>query len=258
MSLRMISAQIETAAQLSKYKKNIETVKKMDLALSILYPTPQIGPYIVHPKFNENSTKFLNNIANFEGSKPGTIAFGDSILAMYRERWRSIPELFDFAVGGFWSHHMLNMAQIIKPALDSKGIMPANIVIGSLGGNPLLLHQEINSVIQKSYECLDTLRSMWPYARLIVYGLPPTIATYATLHSLEFETALYKWVVQDKGASVFIPMQKGFAGKWGIFPKTSMTADGVHLSPVGMVLLDNRIEKAKKATIKTMVDYSGE
>ncbi len=250
----MLCARIETAFMMPKYEKMRKEVQKVDLAMNLLYKEPQVGPYVPHAKFEERLQQYSKNILELKNNQLiDCIAFGDSIIDGYRNRWEAVEDKMNFALWGMWSHHMKQMACAVKPLFDAKRIIPKNIIIGTLGGNPLLVHQEINSVIQQATETLGTLRGMWPASRIIVYGLPPVIATYATLHSLEFEKGVYNWVLNDIN-SVFIPMQKGFAGKWGIFPKTYMTSDGVHLSPVGQILLDERFIKGKTAIPKSIID----
>jgi len=255
MSTRLIGAYIETAINSSKYKKALQLAKQMDASLNVLYPIPMVGPYPEHKTFQTRAEGFAKDILNYNGPRDHlAINYGDSIVDMWRTRFKSID--IPMSVGGFHHYHMLHMAQVMKPFLDAKKLYPKYIMIGTLGGNPLLQHQELNNVITKSYECLDGLRTMYPatYTKLIVYGLPPVVATYATLLSISYEEALYRWVLKDAN-SVFIPMFKRFAGKWGLMPQTYMTADGVHLSPVGQVLLDERFEVAKTAIPKSIVDY---
>jgi len=251
MSARLMGAYVETAFLKGKYNDEMKKVKEMD-KLMTLTMKPMVGPYLDHPSFETRARGFVKDILAYEGPKDNlSINFGDSIVDMWHDRWQSIN--LPFSVGGFHHFHMLKMAMTLKPVLDAKKLNPKYIMIGTLGGNPLLQWQEINSVIAKSIECLDGLRIMWPQAKLIVYGLPPVVTMYATAHSLEFEAAIYKWVVKDSN-SVFLPMFKGFAGKWGLMPKSWVTAEGVHLSPVGQVLLDDNFETAKKAVPKSIVD----
>lgn len=253
VSARLACAYVETAFQIPTYAKNIAKVKKMDALMNLMQPA--VGPYLEHPNFVARAQGFIKEIYEYKGdTKNLTINFGDSLVDMYRTRFQSLDLVF--SVGGFHHYHMLHMAQVLKPCLSTNKLTPKYITIGTLAGNPLLQHQEIKSVVAKSIEALDGVRALYPdpSIRFIVYGLPPVVATYATLHSLTVETALYKWVVNDANA-VFIPMFKSFAGKFDIYPKTYGTADGVHLSPVGMVLLDERFEVAKTAIPRTIVDY---
>jgi len=251
ISARLAAAYIETAFNIPTYAKSIKEVKKMDLLLSAL--PPQIGPYSPHKDFVKRATQFAQEIAQYKGHTAElAINFGDSLVDMYRTRFQSID--IAMSVGGMHHFHMLQMAKTMKPILDIKKLYPKYIMIGTLGGNPLLQHQEINTVVAKSIECLNGLRTMWPAAKLIVYGLPPVVSLYATAHSLKFEASIYGWILKDNN-SVFIPMFKSFAGKFNLYPKTYGTADGIHLTPVGMVMLDERFEKAKSAIPKSMVDY---
>jgi hypothetical protein len=254
-SARLIGAYIETAFLRKEYKEKKKAAVEADRIISIAIKEPMVGPYIDHPAFQTRAKEFANDILQYSGPKADlAINYGDSIVDMWHERWKSID--IPMSVGGFHHHHMLQMAKTMKPFLDQKKLQPKYIMIGTLGGNPLLQHQEINSVVAKSIECLNGLRAMYPanYTRLIVYGLPPVIAMYATACSFKFEAEILKWVVNDDNA-VFLPMFKSFAGTWGIMPKTYVSAEGVHLSPVGQVLLDERFEVAKTARPKSMVDY---
>lgn len=254
MSARLMGAYIETAFLKSKYNKEYKQVQELDLVLSMM--KPRVGPYTEHKDFLKRAQGFVKEIADYSGPTSSlTINYGDSIVDMWRDRWQSHDLVF--SVGGMHHYHMLHMAQVLKPVMDAKKLYPKFVTIGTLGGNPLLQHQEISSVIAKSIECLNGLRALYPasFTKLIVYGLPPVTAIYASAHSFNFEQKIYQWVVNDSNA-VFIPMFKQFGtGFLGLTPKSWVTAEGIHLSPVGQVLLDERFEYAKSAKPKSIVDY---
>ena len=111
------------------------------------------------------------------------------------------------------------------------------VVSGCYGGNPLLQKQPLDYTIQKSIEALNEVRKHYPWQRMIVYGLPPTVSIHVGLNHQQFDGAMYEWVFKDINA-VFLPLQKKFT-KLFIWPKAVMTMDGVHLSPQGKEVFDN-------------------
>ena len=184
-----------------------------------------------------------------------TIAFGDSLLDLTRKKLHAVPAAMNFAISGSWAHHMARMASDIRPLLERADIYPSikYVVVGSLGGNPLLMRQPVERTIEKSMDALDAIRRLYPDARIIVFGIPPTISMYVNTNAPAFEAALYRWVFADRDA-VMLPLQRQFAGSLGLFPKAVMSVDGVHFSAQGASEFDRLIEKAKRARAKSIID----
>ena len=195
---------------------------------------PRVGPYDNHPF---HSTRVLSYAATFDAE---TIAFGDSIMDFARDDLDEID--LNMAVAGSWSHHMLRMAADVGVKRNVR-----YVVVGTLAGNPLLNHQEVTSVKEQALRALNGIRVLYPFAKFIVHGLPPIYDIYATIHSLDVESAIAHWCIIDQNAT-FLPLQKRFAGQWGVFPKTEMSSDGVHLTRLGALELNELIGRAKKSS----------
>lgn len=243
---------LQTKRYEREYRKNMRKAVLLELYLSQTKPDPGI--------WTKESPVHRDRLAGFTAGLPSapkgdTIAFGDSLIDLTRNRLRSVPGRLNFAISGSWANHMAQMASDIRPALERSGIYRsvAYVVVGSLGGNPLLMRQPVDRTIEESRKALDTIRRLYPGARIIVFGIPPTISMYVNRNALSFEAALYRWVLADRDA-VLLPLQQRFAGPLGLFPKAIMSVDGVHFSAQGAVELDRLIEKAKHAPPKSLID----
>jgi hypothetical protein len=243
---------LQTKTYEREYRRNVRKSVLLDFYLSRMKPDPGIWKK-ESPAHRERLKGFT---AGLNGAPKGdTIAFGDSLIDLTRNRLRSVPSRLNFAISGSWANHMAQMAADIRPALERAGIYGSvkYVIVGSLGGNPLLMRQPVDRTIEESHKALDAIRRLYPGARIIVFGIPPTISMYVNKNALFFEAALYRWVLADRDA-VLLPLQKRFAGPLGLFPKAVMSVDGVHLSSQGAVEFDRLLEKAKKASPKSLVD----
>lgn len=215
---------------------------------------PPIGPYVEHPLHKQRLIQYAKNVQEVKASDIDTIAFGDSLIDIPRNDWTQINEKVNFAISGSWANHMQQMAVEISPILKMKGIEPKNVIIGTLGGNPLLAYQNVDATISISINCLDKIRELFPSAKIIVYGLPPVYNAWATKYSLKFEGKMYEWVNKDVNA-VFIPIFSNFgSGVLYSTPNIQNSSDGVHLSNTGVVKLDKLFKRAKSATPKSIID----
>jgi len=182
-----------------------------------------------------------------------TWGIGDSILAQAKNRIDSIDYRLNHALGGMWAHHMLRLVNDMAPIFKKYNFIPKNIVVGTPDGNGILMHQEINSVNEQCIILLNRIRELYPNARIIVYGLPLTIVSYAIMNYTSYEKNLISWVWNDTN-SVFIPLIKNFVEKNHILPKANMSSDGVHLTPTGQIMFGNLIEKGKSGDPRRFIN----
>jgi lysophospholipase L1-like esterase len=243
---------IKTKMYERQYRRNMRNSAMLDVVLSRMKPDP--GLWKRDSPAHQARLKLYTE--NLRGAPRGdTIAFGDSLLDLTRKKLQSVPDRLNFSISGSWAHHMARMAADIRPALERAGISISvrYVVVGSLGGNPLLLRQPVDVTITHSLAALDAVRRLYPSARIIVYGIPPTVSTYVNTNAIPFEAALYRWVRADRDA-VLLPLQRKFAGWLGLYPKAVMSVDGVHFSSKGALEFDRLIEKGKRALAGSIVD----
>jgi hypothetical protein len=235
-----------------EYRRSMRNATMIDVMLSRLKISPE-NWNVESPAHRERLTLYARNLRNARGGD--TIAFGDSLLDLPRNKLRSVPARLNFSICGSWANHMSQMAADIRPALKEAGIYDSvkYVVVGSLGGNPLLMRQPVEQTITHSLAALDSIRRLYPAARIIVYGIPPTTSLYVNMNALPFEAALCKWVLADRD-SVLLPLQRKFAGWLGLYPKAVMSVDGIHFSSQGIIEFDGLIEEGKRAPAKSIVD----
>ncbi|HRZ18450.1 MAG TPA: hypothetical protein P5136_00095 [Methanofastidiosum sp.] len=254
-----IAALIETALNGKKYQEEKDKLRLMDLAMWKMFPTPQVGPYVDHPGYSEHIKECQKNFIDYatksmKYDSDRTIGFGDSILAQAKDRIKTVidPRL-NFSLGGMWAHHMLKNINDMVPLFLSYGFMPKKIVIGTPNGNAILVHQEINSVNEQSLIVLNRLRQLFPTSRIIIYGIPMTIVSYAIQNFAAYDTALFKWMMSDIN-SVMLPLIKGFVENYHILPKADMNSDGVHMTPKGQVFFGELIEHGKMGAPRRLIN----
>ena len=243
---------IKTKMYEREYRRNMRNSAMLDAILSRMKPDPGLWNREI-PAHQARLRGFIGSLRNAPGGD--TIAFGDSLLDRTRKKLRSVPDRLNFSISGSWANHMARMAADMRPVLARTGIADSvrYVVVGSLGGNPLLMRQPVDMTITHSLAALDAIRRLYPSARLIVFGIPPTVSTYVNTRAVTFEAALYRWVRADRDA-VLLPLQRKFAGWLGLYPKAVMSVDGVHFSAKGALEFDRLIEKGKRAQSGSIVD----
>lgn len=246
-----VIADIETWINRKTYEKQTQQTLLLDKKMDDFVPDPRMWE-TPHSEFSTNMTNFQQWVMNTRTTKNGIAVFGDSLIAGCRGYLDYIPDKRNFAIGGSWANHMADVYRQILPLMYQLNCAPSIVVIGTLGGNPLLQRQPVDVTITHSIAVLDELRGMVPSARIIVYGIPPTVSSYVTKNAGAFEKALYQWVLKDK-RSVFLPLQSKFS-KWVIFPKAIMTADGVHFTPTAKWEFDQLLGKALTAPFGSIID----
>ncbi|HOT46163.1 MAG TPA: hypothetical protein PLM53_15740 [Spirochaetota bacterium] len=243
---------IKTKMYERQYRRNMRNSAVLDAVLSRMKPDPGLWNK-ESPAHRERLSRYIGDLR--DAPRGDTIAFGDSLLDLTRTKLHSVPDRLNFSISGSWAHHMARMAADMRPALERAGIINSvrYVVVGSLGGNPLLMRQPADVTITHSLAALDAVRRLYPSARIIVFGIPPTVSTYVNITAVSFEAALYRWVRADRDA-VLLPLQRKFAGWLGLYPKAVMSVDGVHFSGQGSLEFDRLIENGKRAPAGSIVD----
>lgn len=215
--------------------------------------SPHYNSYPLRPDYSSFLDKYKHNIESID--RPvDTIAYGDSILDFTRDKLTAIDNKLNFAVAGFGSPNMVKMALDLDDILTKHLIKNQikYVVLGCFGGNPLLSHQDFELVKHEAKSAFLKLRTLYPTAKFIVYGLPPVYDIYATINAPTFELFMIDLAIKD-GNAIFLPLQKKFAGLFGIFPKIEYSNDTVHLTGSGIIRFDELLNQAKKSNL-TMLD----
>lgn len=223
---------IESYLHRKEYEKNIQKSVIQSAVSRLLsssysqnyYPTTEHPLHTIRLAQNRALVKTWNK------EKDLSINFGDSLTDMAREQLLRFHNGI-FSISGSWAHHMkamiLDMKEILSPFKIS------NVSIGCLGGNPLLVYQDYDRVLQESLEALDTCRSTFPNSRIIVYGLPPVFNTHVLENTYQFDSQLEVWCKKDIDAR-FLNLKAHFGKGFGkLFPSCEYSADGVHFNPRG-------------------------
>jgi hypothetical protein len=196
-----------------------------------------------HPFHDDRLRVFKGLINSWKQKSEININFGDSLTDLSRKQVERVHDGV-FSISGSWAHHMTQMVNDLSSDLSKFKVR--NISIGCLGGNPMLVYQNFDEIVKDSIECLNTIRSKFKDARIIVYGIPPVYNIYATTHSYEFDLELLKWVSMDKDAQ-FISLKNHFGQGWAkLFPDVEYSSDGVHFNPIGGARFTELIKKAQK------------
>jgi hypothetical protein len=193
-----------------------------------------------HPFHYRRVEEFTKQIKYWKKDKPVTINFGDSLTDLSRTQMARVHNGI-FSISGSWAHHMEQMATDLSDVLNSN-VKVMNVSVGCLGGNPLLGYQNFDEVVSDSLKCLNTIRQLYPKARIVVYGLPPAFNIHVLRNTWDFDLRLLEWVSLDKNAR-FISLKELFGRGWGkLFPTTRYSSDGVHFNPEGAARFSANLE----------------
>ena len=114
-------------------------------------------------------------------------------------------------------------------------------------------YQDYNSVKQETETAFRSFRTLFPNARLIVYGPPPVYDPYVNLFIEDYEKFLYSLVLGDTN-SVYLHLRSKFSNHSGVYPDKKYSSDGVHLTKDGIQILDRMIQRAKTTSLKLILD----
>lgn len=212
------------------YEKAVELSKIGALWVHQNISSLKMEPLTKHFAHDERVTQNKALITTWKPGQNVTINFGDSLSDFTR------PQLADshdgiFSIGGSWANHMEQMAIDLHD--DLKKVNVKNITIGCLGGNPMLVYYDYQTIYNSSIKCLNTVRKLYPTSRIIVYGIPPLYNIYATENCTNFDLSLKTWTLSDSNAK-FLSLKEHFGtGFARFFPTSKWSADGVHFNESG-------------------------
>lgn len=241
-----ISAKFNTTLHKKEYEKNLKLAQAGSLISHMLFgsktePTKNFE----HPLHKKSFEVFKNIANNLPTNKGLTINFGDSLTDLSR---KYLSDEIDgiFSISGSWSNHMAQMAREIRPYLVGKVV--DYVTVGTLGGNPLLIYEEFNHVVDEAYKALNEIRTLYSGQKMIVYGLPPVFNINATLKSYDFCIKMLEWCVKNGAVYVDLHKQMG-SGFLNLFPTVQWSSDGVHFTPSGARKFAKLINRAKNSIV---------
>lgn len=229
-------------ASFSQWKERKEASKAREasrlaaVGMGMNPPLTMEGPLLPHPKEKEhidNCRKKIGRRKYFD-----IIVFSDSLAVFAQDELDWIEPRNNFGLPGSWSHHILSVAETLRPKIRQVSC----ILTGCGAGNPLLNFQEIEYTIAQLREYLDKMRELYPEAKLIVYGMPPVNHFHVMKHWQHIEYIMMEWVAFDSN-SVFISFAE-LSTFFGLAPKARYNQDGIHLSPRGGYRFNIAVEKA--------------
>jgi len=245
--IRYILAWFLTIIIAPKQKAKRNAIRILELEMIKLYPEPMVGPFVDFPSYEkilETRKKWFNDYINSGAAAKAEfrpIMIGDSIGDGARKWMFSIDGRVNFAMPGFWIHHMRKLYSDMKSYWEGFGYNPDVFIIETPGGNNLLQRQEVNNVIGQFIDFLSAIRSDYPKARIIIGDLPTSIVNYVIYNKPKITENIYHWV-QNDGNACLLCMVKGYINKF--LPRNDMSFEGVHLTPLGSVLFDDEINSA--------------
>lgn len=250
MCIRYLRAWFATKTSGIKYQEARDSVRAMEQLILAKFPNPQVGPYLPHAGYPDHLKKCIANFTSFvKEGMPGdhTIGIGDSILAGGKTWLDSLRDDCNFALGGMWIHHMLQMFNDMVPLWQAAKFTPRYILVGTPGGNNFLVHQEVTATMAQWLAFMNRIREVYPKetTRIIIYGLPASIVAYIIKIRPEVAQVCLDWTAKDGNAS-FLLLQKNFVENNHILPKSDATSDGVHLTPLGYLQYDKDVANGKK------------
>jgi hypothetical protein len=213
------------------YESQFELSKKLSVYYNLLY-TNTDSSYIktIHPLHVERMQDYIKIAKTFKKNQEIDINFGDSLSDMSRDQVFRYHNAI-FSISGSWPHHVKQVIEELKEHLNKVKIK--NISIGCLGGNPMLVYRNYEDVLKDTFDCMDTLRLLYPKSHIIYYGLPPVFNINVIIKTDEFNFALKNWCIKDGNAS-FLDLKENFGTGFNkFFPTIKYSSDGVHFNPNG-------------------------
>lgn len=213
----------------------------------------RMDAYPHHPLHEVCLAQFIKDIESFAENQKDplkrihggiTISFTDSICAIPGKDLTEID--LHFGISGSGGLNTLEMAEAIKPHLDEHGIKVAYIVEGCDIGNMLLGHWDYGVAIEAARTVHSGTRKLYPGAKILRYGLPPTLDEYLETCFWKSEMDLLQ-ICQDDPEynSVFISLHKLGNAKIPQQADGKNSAEGVHLSQSGVLELNEKFADAK-------------
>lgn len=175
------------------------------------------------------------------------IQIGDSISDFMRGKSVNVDPRLNFGMAGSCSPHFAYTARALAPVLAAANLRVQTLTIGCFMGNALLGYQDYAYAQQDAADALKVIRTLWPTARVEVYGMPPVFDPYAT-HWQGTAREFFKAWVSNDGNAVYIDLLASFGGGFlGLFPRAQMSVDGVHLTPDAVEQFDGLIRYGRSA-----------
>lgn len=241
--LRLAIAQAETWWQ----RRRIQDTHRNSLALSLaLWHSKMIGqipsrdPLGIPDRVRDLADKFCRDILDHPDRDYSRVVYGDSLADFSREMLESegvVPSYANFAIAGSRAHHMQYVFERTWPYLQGRVRV---VVLGSLGGNGMLIGFDYGSILERSLDCMNTIRAaVGDRVRIALYSIPPTYSITANMYRPYFELDLERWMLSDPNAVLISFRKQGW-----FFPKIALSIDGVHWTSTGKLIFAGQVRGA--------------
>lgn len=213
--------------------------------------TPVItSPFPDHPGHAETMLKNLFMIQDFSVNPlreaHPTLGIHDSLIKLRAEQCTSVD--LPCGMSGAGGSQYIRLMRDVKLVLDQYKINPGFLVLGCVIGNMLLNRYSWGQCVSEFQAVYAEARTLWPDAKIILYGLPPVFDEYLTQHTWQAEQLMIGKVASDVKAgnnAVYVSLKKMSIG--GIWPRTKLSSDGVHLTATGFIRFDRLLNEAHRA-----------
>jgi len=254
--LQRASILIEARKNRKQIEHNHEAMRNVSVAkwLTLTSIQPKTGDFPLTPKYRSELEKRLVWIEDYKINKShesdDTVLVGDSLADFTREQLTTVDTRLNLALAGQASSFY---DAILRDTYETLGGLNIQYLIIECWGNELLSYYDIETVKFHVARTINRARLMYPSAKLILVGLPPTYDVYVNTVKIEFTNHLINLVNQDANACLVL-LEKHFSGAFGIFPKLEYSSDGVHFSGNGILLFDKLLQQAK-TTLEKVIGY---
>lgn len=175
-----------------------------------------------------------------------TLGIHDSLIKLRAEQCTSVD--LPCGISGLGGRQYIRLMRDVKPVLDQYNIKPGFLVLGCIIGNMLLNRYSWGQCVSEFQSVYAEARALWPDAKIILYGLPPVFDEYLTQYTWQAEQLMIGTVKADVKAgnkAVYVSLKKMSIG--GIWPRTKLSSDGVHLTATGFIRFDRLLNEAHRA-----------
>lgn len=237
------------AATKRELQHNHARAIEMAIIKAALTLRPKDEPFPPYPEQAGNVSDFKRRARLVATKPPRRFVFSDSFAAFLADDLELVfPKLFNFGQPGNGWPGFAATAEALRPYTGE-----AEALLVGCGGNGALYGQTINRLLNEQRNGLDRIRAAYPVAKILIYGWPPVYDLYTASIAPIVEADAEIWTKADHNA-VFLPLQKHFAGLFGIFPRLAYSSDGVHAGPYGAARFVSLVKRALQAPPGSRID----
>lgn len=265
---RRIIARIKTFKMKREIARNFRLNKTLDLAKffaeqAVPPKTETIDP-TAFPGIDRRLEGFSAAISGYAKARQTAtvpqnvhIQIGDSLSDFFRGKSSIIDPRMNFGIAGTCSPHFGYVAEKLAPVLAACNLLVTTVTVGCFLGNALLGYQDFDEAVADAKRALGKIRTLWPKARIEIYGLPACFDPYVTLHQ-ELARKFFVDLVQADSNAVYLDLLESFGGGFlGLFPRMELSSDTVHMTPEAQVDFDLMIGAGVNCPAGRTIVYRG-